>query len=76
MRRIYRALRSEPKGTIRASIFVEILDGEYAEGEAERQLSTDVDWGRYAELFEYDVHDGILRCRANTFGLSARPKPE
>ena len=59
--RIYRTLQTEPKGTIRASIFLEILEAEYTEGEAERQLSIAVDWGRYAELFEYDVHDGVLR---------------
>ena len=29
--------------------------------EAERQLSTAVDWGRYAELFEYDSNERLLR---------------
>ena len=28
--------------------------------EAERQLATAVDWGRYGELFEYDAGEGRL----------------
>ena len=36
--------------------FVEWLSQSFSQQESERQLDTAVDWGRYAELFDYD-HD-------------------
>jgi hypothetical protein len=36
------------------------LDEYYPHEEAERQFATAVDWGRYAELFEYDAGEDRL----------------
>jgi NitT/TauT family transport system ATP-binding protein len=38
----------------------DILDGYFPAEEVEKQLATAIDWGRYAELFEYDVNEGRL----------------
>lgn len=40
--------------------FLSKLEDYLSEKEAERVLSTMIDWGRYAELFAYDFNTGIL----------------
>ncbi|MBS0359663.1 MAG: AAA-associated domain-containing protein [Proteobacteria bacterium] len=40
--------------------FLSRLEDYFTEKEAERVLSTVIDWGRYAELFAYDFNTGIL----------------
>ncbi len=44
----------------RSDYFLDNLDGYFPAEEAEKQLATATDWGRYAELFEYDVNEGRL----------------
>lgn len=58
---IERTLKETTHGLIRSDFFLDILDEHYPEADAEQQFTTAVDWGRYAELFEYDAHDGWLR---------------
>jgi NitT/TauT family transport system ATP-binding protein len=55
-----RALRETKDGTMRADFFLDLLDEHFPIAEAERQFATAVDWGRYAELFEYDASEGRL----------------
>ena len=38
--------------------FIEILENHFTTDEAWRQLETAIDWGRYAELFAYDLDSG------------------
>jgi NitT/TauT family transport system ATP-binding protein len=40
------------------------LSGQFPEAEAERQFDTAVNWGRYAELFDYDAELGCLMLPA------------
>ncbi len=40
--------------------FLSKLEDFFTEKEAERVLTTVIDWGRYAELFAYDYNTGIL----------------
>lgn len=40
--------------------FLSLLEDELSEEEAERVLSTVIEWGRYAELFAYDYNSGVL----------------
>jgi NitT/TauT family transport system ATP-binding protein len=58
---IAETLRQKKDGTMRAGFFLDLLDEHYPEEEAERQFGTAVDWGRYAELFEYDADTQRLR---------------
>ncbi len=46
---------------MRSDFFLDILEEYYPEEEAKRQLATAIEWGRYAELFEYDAVEGRLQ---------------
>ena len=45
---------------MRADFFLDVWDEYVPHAEAERQFATAVDWGRYAELFEYDASEERL----------------
>ncbi len=58
---IAETLKQRRDGTMRSGFFLDLLDEYYPEAEAERQFQTAVDWGRYAELFEYNADGERLR---------------
>jgi len=58
VRRIRRALEHSGDGALREGFFIDLLAGHYSRDEARAQLDTAIDWGRYAELFEYDAGRG------------------
>jgi NitT/TauT family transport system ATP-binding protein len=66
---MYQTLREKRDGTMRVAFFLDLLDEHYPREEAERQLTTAVDWGRYAELFEYDASDGRVYLPEPASGL-------
>ena len=43
-----------------ALAFLDILENHFTSKEAQRQLRTAMDWGRYAELFSYDEPSGEI----------------
>ncbi|KAF1066823.1 MAG: Aliphatic sulfonates import ATP-binding protein SsuB [Pseudomonas citronellolis] len=49
------SLRSEPSGSITEKAVLERLAERLDASEAERVLKVAIEWGRYAELFEYDL---------------------
>ncbi|HEY2477002.1 MAG TPA: nitrate/sulfonate/bicarbonate ABC transporter ATP-binding protein [Candidatus Cybelea sp.] len=51
---ITQTLRAKRSGKMSSDFFLDIWDEYFPREEAEKQLATVVDWGRYAELFEYD----------------------
>jgi NitT/TauT family transport system ATP-binding protein len=53
-------LREKRNQAMRADFFLDLLDEHFPHEEAERQFATAVDWGRYAELFEYDAGEERL----------------
>jgi NitT/TauT family transport system ATP-binding protein len=53
-------LREKRNQSMRADFFLDLLDEHFPHEEAERQFATAVDWGRYAELFEYDAGEERL----------------
>ena len=57
---VVEAIRHKNDGRIGKDFLVDILDEHFSESEAERQFQTLVDWGRYAQLFEYDADDQRL----------------
>jgi NitT/TauT family transport system ATP-binding protein len=59
-RRIHRALQHSVDGTLREGFFLDLLQRHYSVDEARAQLGTAIDWGRYAELFEYDSARGEI----------------
>ena len=54
--------RSRPPETARSTdaSFSTCSVGGFSEDETRFQLDTAIDWGRYGELFEFDVHTGEL----------------
>ena len=60
MSSIVLTLQEKANGSMRSDFFLDIWDDYFPTEEAERQLATAVDWGRYAELFEFDASEGRL----------------
>ena len=57
---IVKALEATDDGTLREGFFLDLLRRGFSAADARRQLETAIDWGRYAELFEYDAEHGEL----------------
>jgi NitT/TauT family transport system ATP-binding protein len=57
---IAKTLTEKENRTMRGDFFLDLLDEYYPADEARRQFQTAVEWGRYAELFEYDAEDDRL----------------
>jgi len=54
------ALQAKADGTMPAEFFHDLLDEHFSESETQRQLDTAIQWGRYAELFDFDSVTGRL----------------
>jgi NitT/TauT family transport system ATP-binding protein len=52
---VVNTLAAKADKSMRADFFLDLLEEHYSVQEAQRQFDTAVDWGRYAELFEYDA---------------------
>ncbi|WP_336157760.1 ABC transporter ATP-binding protein [Amycolatopsis sp. VC5-11] len=55
VRTIVNALTASSDGTLRAEFFLDLLRRGFSAADARQQLDTAIDWGRYAELFDYDT---------------------
>jgi len=55
LRQIRRALEAKSDHTVPEEFFLDMLDEQFSEEESLRQLETAVNWGRYAELFDFDA---------------------
>jgi len=60
MSTVVEALKQKRDGRIGKEFLLDILDEHFSAAEAERQFQTIVDWGRYAQLFEYDADEERL----------------
>jgi NitT/TauT family transport system ATP-binding protein len=67
LRQITRALANKSDHSVPEEFFLDMLDEQFSEDECNRQLETAINWGRYAELFDWDdarrrftlhVHEG------------------
>jgi NitT/TauT family transport system ATP-binding protein len=54
LRQIHSALRAKSDHALPAEFFRDILDEHFSADEVPRQMETAIDWGRYAEIFDYD----------------------
>ena len=59
-RYIYEQLERNTRHRELEDVFLSLLADYLSEEEAERVFSTVIEWGRYAELFAYDYHSGVL----------------
>jgi NitT/TauT family transport system ATP-binding protein len=55
LRQIRRALETKSNHNVPEDFFLDMLDEQFSDEEALRQMETAVAWGRYAELFDYDA---------------------
>jgi len=55
LRQIRRALDAKSDHTVPEEFFLDMLDEQFSDEEARRQIETTVNWGRYAELFDFDA---------------------
>jgi len=56
VRAIVNTLENVPDGSINERFFLDLLRRGFTEDEARAQLDTAIGWGRYAELFDFDVN--------------------
>lgn len=54
LRQIVRAIQAKSDRSVPEDFFHDMLDEQFSEDETQRQLETAINWGRYAELFDYD----------------------
>jgi NitT/TauT family transport system ATP-binding protein len=52
--RVVQELKSQADHRVGKEFLMETLKKQFSSSEANRQFATALDWGRYAELFEYD----------------------
>jgi len=55
LRQITRALATKSDHTVPEEFFLDMLDEQFSADETQRQLETAINWGRYAELFDFDA---------------------
>jgi NitT/TauT family transport system ATP-binding protein len=55
LRQITRALDTKSDHTVPEEFFLDMLDEQFSQDETQRQLETAINWGRYAELFDFDA---------------------
>jgi NitT/TauT family transport system ATP-binding protein len=55
LRQIVRAIEAKSDRTVSEDFFHDMLDEQFSEEETVRQLETAINWGRYAELFDFDA---------------------
>ncbi len=54
LRQITRALSNKRDHTVPEEFFLDMLDEQFSDEETRKQLETAINWGRYAELFDFD----------------------
>jgi NitT/TauT family transport system ATP-binding protein len=55
LRQITRALSSKSDHTVPEEFFLDMLDEQFSSDETQRQIETAINWGRYAELLDFDA---------------------
>ncbi len=55
LRQIVRAIEAKSDRTVSEEFFHDMLDEQFSEDETRLQLETAINWGRYAELFDFDA---------------------
>ena len=72
LKQIDSILRRKSDHSINDEFFHDILDEHFSEEEVQRQFDTAMNWGRYAEIFDYDRESGRL---VQTEAAQAEPAP-
>ncbi len=72
VKQIHASLTANPKQRVSKDFFLELIQSHFSQDEADRQLNTAIDWGRYAELYGYDEPSGeiFLESQEEQFNVS------
>jgi NitT/TauT family transport system ATP-binding protein len=76
LKQISSILKRKSDHAIADEFFHDILDEHFSEEEVQRQLVTAINWGRYAEIFDYDRESGRLTQTEVAHNESAEPAVE
>jgi NitT/TauT family transport system ATP-binding protein len=76
VRAIYRSLRAAQDDSLPSGYFIDILRASYSEEESVRQLDVAINWGRYAELYDYDAARGQVIREEQGIGATIADAPE
>jgi NitT/TauT family transport system ATP-binding protein len=76
VRTIYRSLRGAADNSLPSGFFMDILRTSFGEEEAAQQLDVAVNWGRYAELYDYDAARGQIIREEQGIGATIADAPE
>ncbi|MFE3795653.1 AAA-associated domain-containing protein [Nocardia tengchongensis] len=57
VRTICKGLAGSADGKLRSGFFLDLLRRGFSADDARRQLDIAINWGRYAELYDYDADD-------------------
>ena len=60
VQQIYNLLKAKQNQRIPEELILDILQNHFSPNEAQRQLDTAIDWGRYAELYSYHDPSGEI----------------
>ena len=61
VRKIVQALQAAPGHILPEEHFLQLLETHFSKEEAQAQLDTAINWGRYAELYSYQEDRGMFR---------------
>ena len=75
VRTIYRSLRGSKDGNLPAGFFTDILRTSFGEPEAAQQLDVAINWGRYAELYDFDAARGQIIREEQGIGATIADAP-
>lgn len=76
LQQIESILRAKTDHSIPREFFRDILDEHFSAEEVDRQLDTAMNWGRYAEIFDYDSEtDRLILAEPVSEGAPGPPKP-
>jgi NitT/TauT family transport system ATP-binding protein len=75
LKQIDSILHRKSDHSIQDEFFHDILDEHFAEEEVQRQLETAMNWGRYAEIFDYDRQSGRLTQTTEHTAENHNPSP-
>ncbi len=67
VQQIYTLCQSKQNHRIPEDLVLDILNNHFSPKEAQRQLNTAIDWGRYAELYAYDEPSGEIFLETSDF---------
>ncbi len=60
VRKIVEALQAAPRHILPEEHFIQLLETHFSEEEAQAQLNTAINWGRYAELYSFQEDRGMF----------------